>query len=70
MEVIAKCSMKIFKGPDIDPTKPTKPTNEAENRGFVGSVGSLPAPLEIFNAVNGNDLEPAGEVAAAESEVF
>lgn len=70
MEARAKGRMKIFKSPDIDPTKPTKPTNEAENRGFVGSVGSLPAPLEIFNTVNGNDFEPAGEATTDEAEVF
>jgi putative DNA primase/helicase len=70
MEVIVKCSMKIFKGPDIDPAKTAKTEKQGGNGVSAVSAGSLPAPLEIFNAVNGNDFEPAGKAAAADSEVF
>lgn len=37
---------KIETATDVKPTKPTKPGDEPENRGFVGFVGPLLAPVQ------------------------
>lgn len=37
---------KIEIPPEVEPTKPTKHSAELENRGFVGFVGSILAPVQ------------------------
>lgn len=41
---------KIEMAPEVGPTKPTKPTHEPKNRGFVGFVGSILAPMRKTGA--------------------